>query len=50
MVLQLETPLKTVEAAAKLAASAGARVILNPAPARALPDGSAPASLFAHPK
>jgi ribokinase len=38
VVLQLETPLKTVEAAAKLAASAGARVILNPAPARALPD------------
>src|SRR5512137_3042653 len=32
VVLQLETPLKTVEAAVKLAASAGARVILNPAP------------------
>jgi ribokinase len=38
VVLQLETPLKTVEAAVKLAASAGARVILNPAPARSLPD------------
>jgi ribokinase len=38
LVLQLETPLKTVEAAVKLAASAGARVILNPAPARLLPD------------
>src|SRR5262249_38176928 len=38
VVLQLETPLKTVEAAAKLAASDGARVILNPAPARPLPD------------
>ncbi len=38
VVLQLETPLETVEAAAKLAASAGTRVILNPAPARALPD------------
>jgi ribokinase len=38
VVLQLETPLKTVEAAAKLAADAGARVILNPAPARPLPN------------
>ena len=38
VVLQLETPLETVEAAAKLAAAAGARVILNPAPARPLPD------------
>ena len=38
VVLQLETPLKTVEAAVKLAAIAGARVILNPAPARPLPD------------
>jgi ribokinase len=38
VVLQLETPLKTVEAAVKLAASAGARVILNPAPARPLPN------------
>jgi ribokinase len=38
VVLQLETPLKTVEAAAELAAMADARVILNPAPARPLPD------------
>ena len=38
VVLQLETPLKTVEAAAQLASHAGARVILNPAPARKLPD------------
>jgi ribokinase len=37
-VLQLETPLKTVKAAVNLAASAGARVILNPAPAQPLPD------------
>jgi ribokinase len=38
VVLQLETPLKTVEAAAQLACSSGARVILNPAPARPLPN------------
>lgn len=38
VVLQLETPLKTVEAAVGLATRAGARVILNPAPARALPN------------
>jgi ribokinase len=38
VVLQLETPLKTVETAARLAAAAGARVILNPAPARPLPN------------
>jgi len=38
VVMQLETPLQTVEAAAKLAAAAGARVILNPAPARPLPN------------
>jgi len=37
LVMQLETPLETVQAAAALAARAGARVILNPAPARALP-------------
>jgi ribokinase len=37
VLLQLETPLKTVAAAAKLAAAAGARVILNPAPAQSLP-------------
>ncbi|MEO8613857.1 MAG: ribokinase [Luteolibacter sp.] len=36
-VIQLETPLATVEAAAKLATELGVRVILNPAPARALP-------------
>ena len=38
VVLQLETPLSTVKAAAHLGASAGARVILNPAPARPLPN------------
>ncbi len=38
LLLQLETPLETVEAAASLAHQAGVEVILNPAPARALPD------------
>ena len=38
VVLQLETPLVTVQLAADLAQRAGARVILNPAPARPLPD------------
>jgi ribokinase len=38
MVVQLEIPLKTVQTAALLAAKSGARVILNPAPARPLPD------------
>jgi len=38
LVMQLETPLETVQAAAELAARAGVRVILNPAPARPLPD------------
>ena len=38
MVVQLEIPLETVQSAAVLAAKSGARVILNPAPARALPD------------
>ncbi len=38
LVMQLETPLETVHAAAELAAKAGVRVILNPAPARPLPD------------
>lgn len=38
LLLQLEIPLDTVEAAARIAARRGARVILNPAPARALPD------------
>ncbi|HEY5079717.1 MAG TPA: ribokinase [Opitutaceae bacterium] len=37
LLLQLETPLRTVEAAARIALRAGARVILNPAPARKLP-------------
>ena len=36
--LQLETPLPTVRAAAQRARVAGARVILNPAPAQALPE------------
>jgi ribokinase len=38
LILQLETPLETVKAAAHLAAQAGASIILNPAPARPLPD------------
>jgi ribokinase len=38
VILQLETPLETVEAAAELAEAAGALVILNPAPAQDLPD------------
>jgi len=38
VLLQLETPLETVKAAARLARRAGADVILNPAPALALPD------------
>ena len=38
LVMQLETPLETVQAAGDLAAKAGVRVILNPAPARPLPD------------
>ena len=38
VVLQLEIPLQTVEAAARLAATREARLILNPAPARMLPD------------
>jgi ribokinase len=37
LVLQLEIPMKTVEAAAELAAETGLRVILNPAPAQWLP-------------
>lgn len=36
VVLQLETPLETVQAAAELAAENGAMVILNPAPAQVL--------------
>lgn len=38
LVMQLETPLPTVQHAAELAASAGLRTILNPAPAQALSD------------
>jgi ribokinase len=38
VLLQLETPLKTVRAAVQLAGHAGVKVLLNPAPARALPD------------
>ncbi len=37
-VLQLETPLETVRRAAELGRAAGARVLLNAAPARELPD------------
>lgn len=38
LLTQLETPLETVEAAADAACASGVRVILNPAPARPLPD------------
>ena len=38
LVMQLETPLETVRAAAELAAARGVRVILNPAPAQPLSD------------
>lgn len=37
LLMQLETPVETVIAAAKIAAAAGVPVILNPAPARKLP-------------
>jgi len=37
IILQLETPLETAQAAAELAVRAGVRVILNPAPAQPLP-------------
>lgn len=37
MLLQLETPLDTVQAAAKIASEAGVKIILNPAPAQPLP-------------
>lgn len=37
LLLQLETPLKTAEAAVELATAAGVRVVLNPAPAQPLP-------------
>ena len=38
LVMQLETPIETVQAAADLAVTAGVGVILNPAPACSLPD------------
>jgi ribokinase len=38
LVMQLETPLETVRAAARIAVDRKARVILNPAPAQALDD------------
>lgn len=38
VLMQLETPLITVEYAARIAKEMGKRVILNPAPAHALPD------------
>lgn len=38
LLLQLETPVETVRAAAAAARDAGARVVLNPAPAGQLPD------------
>jgi ribokinase len=38
VILQLEIPLPAVKAAAALAAEAGVRIILNPAPAQNLPD------------
>lgn len=38
LLMQLESPLETVIAAARLAKQHNTRVILNPAPARALPD------------
>jgi ribokinase len=38
LVMQLETPVETVQAAAEIAARAKVPVILNPAPARKLPD------------
>jgi ribokinase len=45
LVLQLEIPLATVEAAAALAAAAGVPVLLDPAPA---PDAPLPRSLLQH--
>ncbi|WP_456413791.1 ribokinase, partial [Oceanithermus profundus] len=39
VVLQLETPLETVQRAAELGRAAGARVLLNAAPAQPLPEG-----------
>jgi len=37
LLMQLETPLNAVQEAASIAAAGGARVVLNPAPARQLP-------------
>jgi ribokinase len=36
--MQLETPIRTVDYAARIAKEKGAKVILNPAPAQALPE------------
>jgi ribokinase len=38
LLMQLETPVETIEAAAKIASEAGVKVILNPAPAQPLRD------------
>lgn len=38
LLMQLETPLRTVEYAARMAKEKGVKVVLNPAPAHALPD------------
>ena len=38
LLMQLETPIETVEAAAKLASGNGVRIVLNPAPAQPLSD------------
>lgn len=38
LLLQLESPLKTVETAAEIAHEAGVKIILNPAPAQPLPE------------
>jgi ribokinase len=42
LVLQFEAPLPAVVAAAKIAKAAGTKVLLNPSPAMAMPDGLAP--------
>ncbi|MDA2915104.1 PfkB family carbohydrate kinase, partial [Acidobacteriia bacterium AH_259_A11_L15] len=39
LLMQLETPLETIQAAASIASESGVRVILNPAPAQPLSDG-----------
>ena len=38
LLMQLETPIRTVDYAARIAKEKGAKVILNPAPAQALPE------------